>query len=107
MTRHTLAPVLALSFLVACTSDDPDPTYTVYVHGTLAQASDLAAAKRTHDDASAVVEPKARAAGDFAHHVLLGTSYSGTTLNEFLAIDRWHGKLADVQAFYADPAFAA
>jgi quinol monooxygenase YgiN len=107
MTRQTLAPVLALPFLFACASDDPAPSYTVHIHGPLAQSSDLAAAQAYHDNAAAVAEQSATAAGDWAHHVLLGTAYAGTLENEFLAIDRWHGKLADVQAFYADPQFQA
>lgn len=108
MSRLTLASALALPFLFACASDDPEPrTYTVHVRGTLAQAADLAAAKSTHDGGARAVEAKARAGGDFAHHVLLGTSHAGTQADEFLAIDQWRGELASIQAFYADPEFQA
>jgi hypothetical protein len=105
MSRYTLTPIFALPFVVACAAEDPAPGYTVHVHGALAQPSDLAAAQAYHDGAAAAVEGTARSAGDFAHHVLLGTPYAGTPADEFLAIDRWHGALADVQAFYADPQF--
>jgi quinol monooxygenase YgiN len=106
MSRQLMAPVFALPFLFACASDDPEPSYTVHVHGTLAQSSDLAAAQSFHDGTASAVEANLRSAGDFAHHVLLGTAYAGTQVNEFLAIDRWRDtKLADVQAVYADPAF--
>jgi len=105
MSRHTLAPVLALPFLFACASEDPAPSYTVHVRGTLAQSVD--SSRTYHDGAAAGVEDKARSLGDFAHHVLLGTSYAGTPADEFLAIDQWRGELADVEGFYADPQFRA
>lgn len=107
MSRQMLAPVFALPFLFACASDDPAPTYSVHVRGTLAQPSDLAAARTGHDAGARGAEDKARSLGDFAHHVLLGTPYAGTTADEFLAIDQWRGALADVQGFYADPEFQA
>ena len=107
MSRYMLAPVLALPLLFACASDDPAPSYTVHVHGLLAQSSDLAAARGYHDNAARGAEELARSAGDFAHHVLLGTPYAGTPTDEFLAIDQWRGELADVQGFYADPQFQA
>jgi len=107
MSRFTLAPALALPFLFACAADDPAPGYTVHIHGPLAQSSNLAAAQSYHDTNAAAAEGPARSAGDYAHHVLLGTAYAGTPVNEFLAIDRWHAELPGVQAFYADPGFQA
>jgi hypothetical protein len=109
MSRSTLVSVLALPLLcsAACASDDPAPSYTVHVRGSLAQSADLAAARGGHDGGARAVEEQARAAGDFAHHVLLGTAYAGTPTNELLAIDQWRGALGGVQGFYADPQFQA
>ncbi len=104
----SLLALLSTPLFVACATDEPapaEPGYTTRVRGTLAQANDLVAARATHDPAAAGSEAKARSLGDFAHHVLLGTPHAGTTPDEFLAVDQWRGQLADLQGFYADPAF--
>ena len=107
MSRTISLLAVSIPLLVACASDDPAPGYTVQVRGSLAQSADLAAARSSHDGAAQGAEAQARAGGDFAHHVLLGTAYAGTTADEFLAIDQWRGELPDVQGFYADPSFQA
>jgi quinol monooxygenase YgiN len=75
--------------------------YAAVVRGTLA-SSDLAQAKATHDQIASGAEAQAKAAGDHAHDVLLGTMLLDSVPNQFLAIDRWDDAAA-MQAFYADP----
>lgn len=63
---------------------------------------DLAAAQQKHDGIAQGGESAAKAAGDIAHHVLLGTALLGTTENEFLAMDRWNDAMA-MGEFYQNP----
>jgi len=79
--------------------------YAAVIRGRLA-ASDLAMAKIAHDMIAGGGEPSARAAGDIAHDVLLGTTLLDSTENEFLAIDRWTDSSA-MLAFYSDPTIGA
>jgi quinol monooxygenase YgiN len=76
-------------------------TFAVVVRGTLADA-DLAVARSKHDPIAMGGEAMAKAAGDIAHDVLLGTTLLDSTENEFLAIDRWTDEDA-MRAFYQDP----
>jgi quinol monooxygenase YgiN len=64
---------------------------------------DLAEAQASHDAIASAGEAQAKAAGDLAHDVYLGTDLLGTTPDEFLAVDRWDDAAA-MGAFYADPA---
>ncbi|HZO15050.1 MAG TPA: hypothetical protein VFB62_17360 [Polyangiaceae bacterium] len=95
---------------MGCSSQDeestPTPTaepkeYAALVRGQLA-SMDLTDAKLTHDQIASQAEEAARAAGDIAHDVLLGTALLDSIPNEFLAIDRWTDAQA-MQGFYADP----
>ncbi len=75
--------------------------YAALVRGPLF-TMDLAEAKAKHEGIAAGGEAMAKAAGDLAHTVLLGTALLGTTENGFLAMDRWD----DAQAmgmFYQNP----
>jgi hypothetical protein len=65
---------------------------------------DLEQSQASHDAVAMMGEAPAKAAGDLAHDVLLGTSLLGTTENEFLAIDRWNPD-DNLDAFYANPDF--
>ena len=76
----------------------------VLVRGTLF-TTDLAAAKASHDAVSAGGEMQAKAAGDFGHDAMLGTTLLGSTQDAFLGIDRWDN-LSNAQQFYQDPAIA-
>ncbi len=78
--------------------------YAAVIRGTLASA-DLAQAKAAHDQIAQGGEANAKAAGDIAHDVLLGTTLLDSQENEFLAIDRWTDATA-MKAFYADPQVA-
>lgn len=75
--------------------------YAVVVRGILAE-TDLSKAKAQHDAIAKAGEPSAKAAGDIAHHVLLGTNLLDSVENEFLGIDRWTDKDAMI-AFYQNP----
>ena len=75
--------------------------YAALVRGKLASA-DLGAAKAAHDQIAAGGEPSAKAAGNFAHNPLLGTTLLDSVENEFLSVDRWSDKTA-MEAFYDDP----
>src|SRR5258707_14321275 len=66
----------------------PKPEYAAVVRGTLA-SMDLAMDEATHDAIAKAGEASSKAAGDFAHDVLLGTTLLDSTKNELLAIDRW------------------
>jgi len=77
------------------------PEFAALVRGTLF-TTDLAMAKEKHDGIAGGGEAAAKAAGDIAHDVLLGTTMLGTEENQFLGIDRW----TDAQAmnnFYMNP----
>lgn len=75
------------------------------VKGALFTA-DLAAAQVQHDMLASGGEAAAKAAGDVAHDVYLGTDLLGTTPDELVAIDRWTSD-ANMDAFYSDPGFQA
>ena len=75
------------------------------VRGTLA-TTDPADSQAAHDALAAAGEAPAKAAGDFAHIVMLGTALLGTEQGQFMAMDRWTS-LAGMQAFYSDPDFQA
>ena len=99
-----------LLFALAACTDDPEPAFeptafTARVRGPLA-GPDLAAAKARHDGIAMGAHAQATAAGDFAHHVLLGTEHAGTPRDEFLAIDQWTS-LDGANALYGDPDFQA
>jgi hypothetical protein len=79
-------------------------TWIVLVRGALA-TTDMAAAKKSHDAIAKGGETAAKAAGDTAHDVLLGTKMLGTTENQFLGLDQWNN-LTGMQKFYSDPTFA-
>jgi quinol monooxygenase YgiN len=81
----------------------PTETYAALVRGTLF-TTDLDEAKTTHDALASGGEASAKAVGDIAHDVLLGTSLLGGTENSFLAMDRWTNAQG-MDTFYADPAF--
>jgi hypothetical protein len=72
------------------------------IRGTLA-AADLATAKMQHDAIASGGEAQAKAAGDFGHDALLGTTLLGTTENKYLGFDRWETDQMDV--IYDDPGF--
>ncbi|HEY1960671.1 MAG TPA: hypothetical protein VGH28_33900 [Polyangiaceae bacterium] len=80
--------------------------YMALVRGELASAGDagvdLAQSKATHDQIAKSGEATAKAAGDIAHAVLLGTAILDGTPNEFLAMDRWTDATA-MKSFYANP----
>lgn len=78
--------------------------YAAVIRGTLA-SNDPAAAQAAHDQIAEGGEAAARAAGDIAHHVLLGTTLLDSKQGEFLAIDRWTD-LDAMKAFYANPDIA-
>jgi len=102
--------------------DAGPPVYLALVRGTLAlpdggspgdagyTAADLAAMRDRHNAIAMGGEAQARAAGDFAHDVLLGTTLlsqaGGTKADEFVALDRWSDATA-MQGFYANPQIAA
>ena len=73
-----------------------------YDDGGDAGSVDLSQAKATHDQIAKSGETAAKAAGDIAHAVLLGTDLLDSTPNEFLAIDRWTDATA-MKSFYANP----
>lgn len=77
------------------------PEFAVLVRGPLF-TTDMAMAKEKHDGIAGGGEAAAKAAGDIAHHVLLGTTTLGTTENEFLAMDRWTDAAA-MKTFYENP----
>lgn len=77
------------------------PEFAALVRGTLFTA-DLAAAKTKHDEIASGGEPAAKAAGDIAHDVLLGTTLLGTVENQFVGIDRWTDGQA-MSDFYMNP----
>lgn len=79
----------------------PAAEYAAMVRGRLA-SGDLAEAQATHDAIASAGEAQSKAAGDFAHDVLLGTTILDSVENEFFAFDRWTDADA-MQAFYADP----
>ncbi len=79
----------------------PAPEFAVLVRGPLF-TSDMAMAKEKHDAIAGGGEAMAKAAGDIAHKVLLGTTELGTTENEFLAMDRWTDAMA-MKTFYENP----
>jgi hypothetical protein len=82
------------------------PPFTAYVHGALAD-SDLAKAQATHDQFAGAAADAAHAAGDRAHHVLLGTGEPDPSRkNEFLAIDEWL-TVEGARGVYGDPKFQA
>jgi quinol monooxygenase YgiN len=111
-TPHIFALILLASSSFHCSSDDestapssaapPRREYAAVVRGRLAHASDLAKAKEAHDQVAKGGEAQSKAAGDFAHDALLGTTMLDSIENEFLAIDRWNDA-ASMKAFYADP----
>jgi quinol monooxygenase YgiN len=114
MKRNTL-PLAAL-LTIACGGVDegpapasPDTTtaeYAVLVRGTLF-TDDLAAARDRHDPLASGGEAMAKAAGDFAHDVGLGTGlFQSTDPHGFLAVDRWTDA-GGMQSFYANPDFAS
>ncbi len=81
------------------------PVYAAVVRGMLV-SNDLAMDKKIHDMIASGGEAQAKAAGDFAHQVLLGIPILDGKQDEFLAIDRWHDANA-MMGFYADPKFQA
>ncbi len=88
------------------TATPTPPVYATLVRGALF-TTDLVAAQSAHDALAAGGEAASRAAGDFAHAALTGSTLLGSTApNDFLAIDRWDDDAA-MAAFYADPNFAA
>jgi quinol monooxygenase YgiN len=100
-----------LALLAACGDNGlpaPDAgapsTFAARIRGPL--AAKVTDSKAYHDQVAMQGEAQAHAAGDFAHHVGLGTADLGTTPDEFLAIDQWHDA-ATAAAFYADPNFQA
>lgn len=104
-------------FAAACTSSTkptatgPDAApaaaaYSAYVHGRLAE-TDMAKAQAAHDQVAGGGEEAARAAGDLAHRVYLGTGAPVPAVeDEFLAIDEWQ-TLEGANAVYGDPNFQA
>lgn len=76
--------------------------FTAYVHGKLAD-TDLTKARAMHDQLVDSTAASTRAAGDLAHHVLLGTG-EPVPLNadEFLGLDEWL-TLEGAYAVYGDP----
>jgi hypothetical protein len=104
---------ILFSLLTACgdSSTKPDapsapPAFTAYVHGTLADP-DLAKSQAAHDALVGGSAANAQAAGDRAHHVLLGTGEPDPARkNEFLAIDEWL-TLEGALTVYGDPGFQA
>lgn len=110
LRKRTSIALAVIVMSVGCSNDDetkPTPVepatkeYAAVVRGELASA-DLAQAKATHDQIAAQGEQNAKAAGDFAHDALLGTTMLDSIENEFLAIDRWHDADA-MRGFYANP----
>jgi hypothetical protein len=88
--------------VLACGCSDSDShEYIAVVRGTLA-TTDLAQAKVMHDQIAQGGQATAMEHGDFAHHVLLGTTLLDSTHNEFLAIDRWDDR-REMERFYASP----
>ena len=79
--------------------------FAALVRGPLFTA-DMAEAKTQHDTIAAAGEAMAKAAGDHAHTVLLGTTLLGTTENGFLAMDRWDDPMS-MKTFYENPDFQA
>lgn len=73
------------------------------VRGTLF-TTDLDMAQMRHDALASGGEAAARAAGDFGHDAMLGTTLLGTTENAFLGVDRWMS-LDGMNTFYANPDF--
>jgi quinol monooxygenase YgiN len=119
---HSLAFVIAALAAIAvpaCGDDSPTDapdaalpdaapspaTWTARVRGTLA-AADLDDARAYHDQFAMAGESAAAQAGDFAHHVVLGTTHLGTLEDQFVAIDQWID-LAGAHAVYDDPDFQA
>lgn len=86
---------------VASGGGDPG-LYLAMVRGELF-TDDLATAKASHDAIASGGEAQAKAAGDVAHDVHLGTDLLGGTPNAFLGVDRWTDGAA-MGAFYSDPA---
>jgi quinol monooxygenase YgiN len=76
--------------------------YLAMVRGELFTA-DMEEAQASHDAIAAGGEAQAKAAGDVAHDVHLGTDLLGGTPNEFLGMDRWTDAAA-MGTFYSDPA---
>ncbi len=90
--------------LSACGGESPE--YAVLVRGELF-TQDLTEAQARHDMLAAGGEADARAAGDLAHDVGLGSGlFSSTSSQSFLAVDRWDN-LEGLTDFYANPDFAA
>lgn len=99
----TLAITAVVLAAAAGCGDDDEPAIEAMalVRGQLA-SGDMEEAKAAHDAVAQAGEADSRAAGDYAHDVLLGTTWLDSVENEFLAIDRWDDAEA-MQAFYADP----
>ncbi|MBK8256078.1 MAG: hypothetical protein IPK82_25845 [Polyangiaceae bacterium] len=83
----------------------PAPQYAALVRGTLF-TTDMTEAQTQHDMLASGGESAAKAAGDVAHHVFLGTALLGTQENQFLAMDRWTS-VDGMQTFYSNPDFQA
>lgn len=114
MNPRRLAPFALVLAFAGCSDDPsteptgttaPDPEeWTTLVRGTLF-TDDMTEAQTFHDNLAAGGEPDAKAAGDFGHDAMLGTTLLGTSENGFLGLDRWRDSEA-MSGFYASPAFA-
>jgi len=69
-------------------------------------AGSLGASQAIHDPLAMGGQAAGAAVGDVHHSVLLGTTLMGTTLDQFLALDRWTNSTAQ-NAFYANPELEA
>ena len=85
--------------------DDAVEHWFVVVRGTL--AGDLDEARDAHDMLAMAGESDAKALGDVAHVVWLGSDAAGTAgASEFFAVDVWVDD-ASIEAFYGNPDFQA
>lgn len=122
---HHLSRFLCVSLLLGCGDDSSNPDtgpvdaasdvaldasaeegeWLALVRGTLF-TDDLSEAQAFHDGLASGGEEAARAAGDFGHDAMLGTTLLGTTENAFLGVDRWTSRTGMIE-FYENPDFAA
>jgi quinol monooxygenase YgiN len=65
-------------------------------------AASVAESKANSDPFFLGVKAQAQAAGDIGHDALLGTTHLGTTLDQFVGLDRWSSD-ANMDAVYANP----